>query len=171
MGAGVELRNCYSEFDVFLQRCFFYPRYFGLRVLSSPGFVCVCLSARVSTFACPPDNSSPKDENILLMVPIVFGLIELNPPGQIKLHFKIVSIYIAFTSLKYLRDLQTGSLPHPKWLRTYVFTCRSLTGGVCHLYLFVFRWWWWKRMAYGGLPCPCTVLLPDVDNIYLIWSD
>ena len=32
---------------------------FGLRVLSLPASVCVCLSVCVSTFACPDDNSSP----------------------------------------------------------------------------------------------------------------
>ena len=32
---------------------------FGLRVLSLPASVCVCVSLCVSTFACPRDNSSP----------------------------------------------------------------------------------------------------------------
>ena len=32
---------------------------FGLRVLSLPASVCVCVSVCVSTFACPDDNSSP----------------------------------------------------------------------------------------------------------------
>ena len=31
---------------------------FGLRVLSSPVSVCVCVSVCLSTFACPDDNSS-----------------------------------------------------------------------------------------------------------------
>ena len=55
--------------------------------------VCVCVSVYVPTFACPSDNSShvpariawfrQKMQNILLKVPIVWGLIELDFPGQI----------------------------------------------------------------------------------------
>ena len=38
---------------------------FGLRVLSSPASVCVCVSVCVSTFACLCDNSSPIQARII----------------------------------------------------------------------------------------------------------
>ena len=49
---------------------------------------------------------------------------------QIKLIFKILFICITFASLKYLWDLQKTdekeSVPHPKWLCTYMFAHRNV---------------------------------------------
>ena len=62
--------------------------------------------------------------------PLLFwGSLELDMSNLII--FKILFICIAFASLKYLWDLQkrkkTESVPHPTWLRTYMFAHRVVS--------------------------------------------
>ena len=97
--------------------------------------LCLCVSVCLSTFACPDDNSSHvparitwfgrKDAKLFCLRSLLFwGLIELDLPCQVWLHFKILFICIAFASLKYLWDMQKRSLlnystshmaPHTFW--------------------------------------------------------
>ena len=76
--------------------------------------LCVCVRVQLLLFRAITHHPLQLDslnldqmmQNILLKVPIVWGLIKLNRPGQIELHFQVLFICIAFASLKYLRDLQ-----------------------------------------------------------------
>ena len=54
---------------------------------------------------------------------LFWGMIGLDPSVQIKLHFKILFICIAFATLKYLWDVKNSvcsTIPHSTWLSTYV---------------------------------------------------
>ena len=65
-------------------------------------------------------------------------------------------------------DLYIGLDTHTNCILTYDVDF-SQTDGVCHLFLFCFVLTDGERMAYAGLPSPCTGWsVPDVVNIYLI---
>ena len=84
----------------------------GLRVLSSPGFVCVCVSVNFfvraithHTFQLESSNLDPKIQQILLKVPIVFG-VDWPWPSRSNLTSFQNSVYLHhFCILKYLWDL------------------------------------------------------------------
>ena len=68
-----------SKFDLYFYIAFLPEASIGLRVLSSPGCVCVCVNFFVRaithlTFQLESSNLDQKIQQILLKVPIVFGV-------------------------------------------------------------------------------------------------
>ena len=109
----------------------FYPR----PVLAFGYCRCLCPSLCVSVRACGKlithhsFKLGPPNLDQRSIIPWLRSLLfggRLNFKCLIKLIYEILYICIAFTSLKYLWDLQTmdktESVPHPKWVHTNMFT-------------------------------------------------
>ena len=111
----------------------------GLRVLSLPASVRPSVSPSACHQVCPRDNSSPvqvratkfgpKVLNTLVKIPVVWGLIEhdmsnltyFQNPVYLH-HFGVFEIFV-----RPAKTDETESVPHPKWLRTYMFAHRNVS--------------------------------------------
>ena len=134
-----------------------------------------------NTNAIPRCTILPNKENLPLLFPKCLGRV-VNL-GRIPLWYRMLQVellqrnYIENTFIwrpgTYHRlcindDLYIGLDTHTNCILTYDVDF-SQTDGVCHLFLFCFVLTDGERMAYAGLPSPCTGWsVPDVVNIYLI---
>ena len=135
----------------------------------------------VNTNAIPRCTILPNKGNLPLLFPKCLGRV-VNL-GRIPLWYRMLQVellqrnFIENTFIwrpgTYHRlciddDLYIGLDTHTNCILIYDVVL-SQTDGVCHLFLFCFVLTDGERMAYAGLPFPCTGWsVPDVTNIYLI---